>query len=403
MNLLLFICSAYSHPIILIPGSFRSRLNITTNRRAAWYCPKELDHEFLWINVKYFLPPYLKCFIDWMTVDYNETTDTLQNRKGVDIFADDFGGLSGVRGTGPNLLGTTLPYFNTIVKEFEKRGYVEGRDLFGAPYDWRLGAAQPESYFVALKELVEKAYYQNNHTSVSLIGHSLGCQVQHIFLTEKTTPEWRRKFINMSTLIAPSWSGSGTSFNTLWRIQTPFISFLKLKDITEFASTIGTLHIHIPHMLGYQNTTLFIDPDGVNHTGAELVDELLKHQKLQARHLKVAERNLKYVRRWPPPPDVDTNILFNSGIKTALGLKVSSWNGLGASIYQKGDGLVGSAVIEWVIKNWKTNSTIRYHDMNSPKLRFKHKNLLVSNESVQVLLDWHVPNQVNHIVRKDEL
>ena len=392
MFLLLMSIAASRNPILMIPGSFRSKLNIKVDRDGGGFCSKKIDNKFFWINPKYFIPPFLGCFIDWMTVEYDNKTGELKNRDGIDIFPSDFGGLDDVRGTGPKVFGQRLNYFGTIISELEKRDYREGVDLFAAPYDWRFGAAQPEWYYDKLRSLVEKAYYSSGNKTVSMVAHSLGAQLQHIFLTEKTTPEWRRKFINSSTLIAPSWSGTGVSFNVLWRIQIPFVSFFRLNNILEFARSLGTLHIHFPHFLGYKDTTLFVDPDGKNYTGDQVIDVLVKHNKILPRHIEMHEANLKQLRRWPTAPDVDTNILYNGGMKTAFGLKVSSWTSFGSTIYQRGDGLVGCNVIEWVIKNWKTDATIRYKNMDSPSRRFQHKRLLTSKESVQVLLDWIVPD-----------
>lgn len=399
---MIFLCALFTrYPVILIPGSFRSKLSVTSSRRSNWFCPKSANDTFVFINPKYFVPPYLGCFLDWLTIDYNETTDVMKNRENVDIFSDDFGGLSSVRGTGPNLFGTRLQYLERMVKKFEKHGYTEKLNLFAAPYDWRFGAAVPDSYYHQLKNLVEKAYTLNNNTRVALISHSLGAQIAHIFLTEKTDKEWRQKYINSTTFIAPSWSGSGTSVASLWRIQLPIVTFFKPKTIIEFALTLGTLHIHIPHMLAYANTTLFIDTDGKEYKGNELIDLFVRKGKLSERYRRVGEKNYVFLRRYPVPPDVDTNILFNSGIQTSIGLDVSRWGGIGAPIKQKGDGLVGSAVIEWVIQNWKMNKIFRYHDMNSPLRRYKHKNLLSSKGSLKVLFDWILPDRSHHQKVKD--
>jgi pimeloyl-ACP methyl ester carboxylesterase len=170
--------------------------------------------------------------------------------------------------------------------------------LFGGPYDWRFEAAQPNSYFDRLQALVEEAYRVRNE-SVLMIGHSLGSQLIHRFLTDKATPEWRAKYINSVTLIAPSWSGSGRSFNTLWRIQAPILSPFGLRQVTTFARRLGTLHIHLPHCLAYQNLTLFSDPNGNTFMGSELMDVLVKHSKIDEKSRLMAEQNWAFLRRWP--------------------------------------------------------------------------------------------------------
>lgn len=398
MLLLLFLKLIESkYPIVLIPGSFRSRLHVTSDRRAGWYCPKHANNTFVFISVKYFIPPFLSCFLDWMTVDYNETTNSQQNREGVDIHPEDFGGISDVTVTGPRSLSFLFSYMLKMVKKFEGYGYVPKKDLFAAPYDWRFGADMPDSYYESLQRIVEQAYTMNNNTKVALIAHSLGSQLAHIFLTEKTTPEWRKKYINSTTLIAPSWSGSGVSFNTLMRLQSSFLSIFVPNKVIDFACRLGTLHIHMPHSLAYENTTLFIDPDGNEYKAPQLVDFLVKNKKLTPEQLKLGEKNYFYTRRYPKPLDVPTNILFNSGMKTALGMKLKGWKRFGSAITQKGDGLVGSAVVEWAIKNWKMNETLRYHDMNSSYSKFKHKNLLSAPECLEIVTAWLNLNETTEV------
>jgi lecithin-cholesterol acyltransferase len=323
-----------------------------------------------------------------MTVDIDDETHTLRGRPNVTLTPDDWGGLNGIRGTGPSLFGITVPpYFHFIIKRLEELGYSAGHDLFGAPYDWRFGAAQPNSYFDRLRDLVEQAYRVRNE-SVVVVAHSLGSQLVHRFLTEQTTPEWRARYINSTTLIAPSWSGSGHSFNTLWRIQAPILAPFGLSHVKTFTRRLGTLHIHLPHVLGYQNVTLFSDPDGNTFSGSELMGLLVRHSKIDEKSRRMAEQNWEFLRRWPAPLDVKTHILYNSGIRTSLGLNLTSWKGFGTQIYGDGDGVVGSAVIDWVCQNWSVAKGLVCRDVKSPKTKHIHKNLLFSEDTIDVLIQW---------------
>jgi lysophospholipase-3 len=320
-----------------------------------------------------------------MTMDLDPQSQKLKCKDDVRLYPDDFGGVSGIRGTGPSFFGITVPrYYQPLIKRLSKNGYVVGEDLFGSPYDWRFGAAQPDSFFDNLKSLVEKAYEQNG-LSVTIVAHSIGCQLVHRFITERTTHEWRRKYINSATFIAPSWSGSGASFNTLWRIQAPILNLFKLTHLTDFAQSLGAVFIHFPHSLGYANTTLFVDPNGNNYSGSQLMDLLVTHQKVKPKHVLMAQNNLEFVRRWPMDPEVNVSILYNSGRKTALGLNLTNWRGFGKQIYGAGDGLVGSCVIDWVCQNWKS---LVCRDMKSAKSRYVHKNLLFSSDTVDIIIEW---------------
>jgi hypothetical protein len=233
---------------------------------------------------------------------------------------------------------------------------------------------------------VERAY-EKNGMPATLIAHSLGCQIAHRFITEKTTSEWRRKYVNTTILVAPSWSGSGASFNTLWRIQAPVLKFLELNQLTDFAQSLGTLHIHMPHFMGYANTTLFVDPNGQQYSADELMNILIKYQKLKPRHVLMAENNIQYIRKWPSEPDGNVKILYNSGRKTALGLNLTNWRGFGRQIYGDGDGLVGSAVIDWVCDHWKG---LVCHDLKSPERKHYHTNLIISDDAIEIVLRWAI-------------
>ena len=390
MLFLLSLLSFKKNPVILIPGAFRSRLNITTNVQPKWYCPKSLKDSRLWIRLGYFITPFLNCLIDYLTVDINETTNTLENKQGINIYADDFGGVNGIRGTGPSMFGIPLPpYFNYYILALEKKGYEISKSLFGAPYDWRFGAAQPESYFQKLKKLVEDAYEKNNNQKVVLIAHSLGTQITHLFLTEKTTKEWRNKYIESANLIAPSFSGASLTFNLFWRLNSKYLSIFKLNKIKELAYSLGTLHIHFPHSLGYQNTTLFVDKDGTNYNGSSLINLIKKKNYLSEKGFKIAEKIFIYLNRFPKAPDVNVNILYNSGIPTSLGLNLSSWTEFGKGIAVPGDGLVGSAVTEWICNNWNIpGKQFRCHDMKSNNREHRHKNLLFTKNTIDIVLNW---------------
>ena len=60
-----------------------------------------------------------------------------RNQTGVEIRAVDFGGLGGIEALDPGLPRLT-PLYSGLTKAFKDEGYEERKDLFGAPYDFRL-------------------------------------------------------------------------------------------------------------------------------------------------------------------------------------------------------------------------------------------------------------------------
>ena len=60
-----------------------------------------------------------------------------RNHDGVDIRAEDFGGLGGINALHPSLPRLT-PMLSKLTQAFKDEGYQERKHLFGAPYDFRL-------------------------------------------------------------------------------------------------------------------------------------------------------------------------------------------------------------------------------------------------------------------------
>ena len=73
---------------------------------------------------------------------------------------------------GVTILGHGLHYTDGLINNLESQGYVEGRDLFTFPYDWRFGASEDN-----IKSLQGQISYILNLTradSVYGVAHSTG-------------------------------------------------------------------------------------------------------------------------------------------------------------------------------------------------------------------------------------
>lgn len=65
--------------------------------------------------------------------------DRYHNQSGVEIRAYQFGNLTGISALDPGLPSVSGTY-DKLIAGLKKAGYQEGKDLFGAPYDFRLAA-----------------------------------------------------------------------------------------------------------------------------------------------------------------------------------------------------------------------------------------------------------------------
>lgn len=383
-------CSALK-PVVIIPSHFGSRLHVTTTRKPYWYCPKEVKNQHVWIRVRDIFRPYLNCVLDWLTVDLDEETGKLKSQDNTTMMTVDFGGLDGIRGIGPEYFGEYLPVnYEAIIDSFLSRGYVVKKDFFSAPYDWRFGLDQPDSYFDAFQELIEHAYNLNGQVKVALLAHGMGCSLTHLFLTEKMTKEWRNKYIDSATYVSPSWTGSGQSLFSTWRLRYPYIH-MEFDSLQKFVASIGAFHAQLPNAVAYANTTLLVTPDGNNHTGAELIDILRQHSKLTGKQLRIAERNFKFSQELPKTPDFNVNIVYNSGVTTPMGLRLKSWNDVGRPIYGKGDSLVGSKLTEWACETWQNYGIrLRCRDLLSSEKQYYHRYIIKTPEIVSLVTEWIV-------------
>lgn len=385
----LFFLGEFLNPVVIIPGAFRSRLMISTHHKQPEpRCPSKYEENDFWINPKYFLPHWFACFFDWMTLDYDINSKMPTSKENISILPLDFGGLQGIRGTGTIFGKYFPPYFNKMIGLLEKEGYKEKENLFGAPYDWRLALAQPESFWTDLQRLIENAYENNGNKSVKILTHSLGGYICHRFITAKTTSEWRRKYIHSATLVAPSWSSSGAPLIALWRQRFPYLSFIRSDYIKNFVGSLGTFHSHLPNNYVYKNITVFVTPEGENKTGENIFEYLLKQGKINEKQKLIAQANVEIIKSFPQAPDIPINIIYNSGAKTPLGLDTSTYKKKGKVIYERGDGVVTSRGVDLACSEWKKKGTlIKCYDFNSMLISLRHPFLIFTKKSTDLIFD----------------
>ena len=69
---------------------------------------------------------------------YEPSTGEYVNSDGVETRVPDFGGTSSIEYLDPDTkFSDTTNYFHDMVQWFVDKGYTRGKDIVGAPYDWR--------------------------------------------------------------------------------------------------------------------------------------------------------------------------------------------------------------------------------------------------------------------------
>ena len=350
-------------------------------------------------------PSKLRCFFNCLTLDYDEDKKEIVDQPNIEIVPLDFGGIEGVRGVGGKIFGKIIrPYYEPIIQALIKHNFTIGKDIFGAPYDWRLGALQRDNFYNNLTNLVEYSYNLTGQ-KVNFLTHSFGANVLHHYLINHTTSKWRKKFINSVIFAAPSFSGSGKSIVVYYQRRLPSIfKHIKIEQLDEMLGNFPILFSHFPNHIIFENETVFITPDGENITAPNVIDFLIKVNKINDKQLKIAHDHIIYTSRFHEPLDVPVRIIYNSGIPTPFGLKLNNLEGDGEIIYHNGDGTIMSKGIEMVCEKWKLNGTdIECRNYNTSDIRGKHQSFISRPVSINTLIEWFTETHYDSNNRNEEL
>jgi len=127
-------------------------------------------------------------------------------------FAQRFSRPPGVRVRIPNYgEPASAPVYGSFYAALEKAGYVAGRDLVVAGYDFRL-TPDLGGFLPRTERLIEQTWRQNEHHPVRLVGHSNGPLYAQYLLTH-VSAEWKHKYIQGFTDIAGNLPGQGATWS----------------------------------------------------------------------------------------------------------------------------------------------------------------------------------------------
>lgn len=352
-------------PVVLIPGTYASLLQMTGKDLGhEWFCPKTLDNQIIWVDEMYLIPPILDCFFQWLKIYYDPVKNVQLSHPNSIIDIVDFGSLRGVTSVDSFIQNISIiPYYTFMINYFEKNGYVEGKDLFGAPIDWRMGLAQaPTVFYPRLIKLIEDIYAKTNE-KVVIIGHSFGGFVVQNFLAEGATQEWIDKYIDHGIALAPSFGGSIEAMQISYtKVITKGIT-IKNKYLAETLETMGAVHVHYMNYELYEDDIVFYGPDGDTYNAKDFPDLLVKHEKITGDGIPLLKLNEPYFATFPKQTKAPLQIIFNSGRETRTAIKVNSWdNETVENVYGKGDGTIISDGLNKYCNKYSSNT--RCHDLN---------------------------------------
>ncbi|XP_065781682.1 lysosomal phospholipase A and acyltransferase isoform X2 [Muntiacus reevesi] len=126
-------------PVVLVPGDLGNQLEAKLDKPSVvhYLCSKRTDSYFtLWLNLELLLPVIIDCWIDNIRLVYNQMSRTTQFPDGVDVRVPGFGDTFSLEFLDPSK-SSVGSYFHTMVESLVGWGYERGKDVRGAPYDWR--------------------------------------------------------------------------------------------------------------------------------------------------------------------------------------------------------------------------------------------------------------------------
>ncbi|KAL8434096.1 hypothetical protein ACSSS7_003401 [Eimeria intestinalis] len=251
-------------PIFMVPGIAGTGLLVSAKNAALPRCstqPVTYAVPFrLWASLSLVRPPrsHQLCWLDLMQPLVDEAGEKYSTKEGVDVQVDGYGTAHGFDfldyyyNERFGVPGTA--YFHRMLRTFYSMGYVEGGSLLGVPYDWRLPPWQFN--FERLKGDIETRVASLGGRKADVLVHSLGSLVCNYFLNKVVDQQWKDKYINSYTLIAPA---TGGSFKAIKAILTGYndpvdLSFWSFLDVSlipvdilrDLSRNMGSIYALLP-------------------------------------------------------------------------------------------------------------------------------------------------------------
>jgi len=403
-NFLFLLFLNTKNPIVIIPGLYGSALKATYDEtfKKRWFCPSRMQETLFWVDYKYFVPPFFDCTMYLLRGYYNSTSDTVTSYPNINIDVIDFGGDKGMSFIDTNgIFGSrSFDSFNSFFQYFKNKGYIVKKNIFGAPYDWRISILGiEETYYPKLKDLIEQAYEKNDGLKVILVTYSMGGPISARFLSKFVDDSWKEKYIKKVIMIGPSVGGASTSVETAWKQVFPYIPSVKTRSTIESTASSPGLHSHLPNYHIFGNRTIIRTSSGENITASQIPKFLIDNKKVYGNSIPLLKKNQLIYGEIPQGPGVETVVIYNSNISTKLTLDFSNGMHRDPSFeYVSGDGTIPTFAIDWICENWKSKYNIKCHDLENSGENFIHsflsKNPIVHETVYNYTISDHINNSI---------
>lgn len=198
-------------PVIIVPGLFGTRLdwNLQSHKGMAARCKFTRLHKWseAWLDETY-AALNIPCLNAGLSLSCSTEIDmygapVCKPTHDVAVRAPQYGHVSpSAKIISPK---GKVSYMGRVAAHLQKKGYIEGQNLFLAGYDWRMAPAFAQD-IARLKTLIAHAVAVNGEP-VLLFGHSLGCSLISVFL-QHMSASWKQAHVRSVLYVAPPFAGS---------------------------------------------------------------------------------------------------------------------------------------------------------------------------------------------------
>eukprot|EP00742_Colponemidia_sp_Colp-10_P004822 GILJ01005147.1.p1 GENE.GILJ01005147.1~~GILJ01005147.1.p1 ORF type:complete len:516 (+),score=87.81 GILJ01005147.1:492-2039(+) len=192
-----------TRPVVLVPGVGGTILNFRDNNLQT--------SGRLWVTMR----GQDQLFSQYLWGKYDKDLDVMKpyyDHVEVTIPTENFG-LAAISNLDPDAdwpVSTYTAYFERLINRLKTFGYVPGKTLFAAPYDWRQSNACEENLH-RLRTAIETAF-NATQKKVSLISHSMGGLLVRSYL-HKYNDEFNRYVEQWATVATPFQGAGGKVLN----------------------------------------------------------------------------------------------------------------------------------------------------------------------------------------------
>ncbi|KAK2960047.1 putative Phosphatidylcholine-sterol acyltransferase [Blattamonas nauphoetae] len=359
-----FAARANRHPFIIIPGLSGSGLEVKEKNETKW--------GRLWIDTLRTLPLVIRGWMKDIKPTFNATAMTYQSASHVDVRVKDFGGLQGVNYL-DSRLGKLTQAYNPLTKALIEAGYVERKDLYAAPYDWRLvnvfGHAAT-AYYEDLKKLVETAFRANNNKKVVLCGHSAGGIVAHRFVTSGVVNQtWIDTYIFAVITSGAPFGGAPMAFGYSASPRKWMFPWIGASTISTLTQDCACLHWMIPNKNAFNDDYVV---GQLKTSKGDIVRNITMknmtwtYDQANKSGVKTAIQRTRSITDQPlAQPKVMTHVMYSIGVNTTAGVILNAtnprwWSDTHSDYYVDGDGTVPTVSLS-VPRKWRDTSLVKFH------------------------------------------